>query len=407
MRIIEVETLLMSHVLPREQRWRWNGGSIEGWNAAFVRIQTDQKLHGLGEVYFGAFVPEMIPPVVEDLKKHLIGEDPFRIGYLWQKINSVSKFWNRHGFGKSVIAGIDIALHDLVGKATKVPVYQLLGGLCHPSMRTYASGGCSESAEVLVREIRQAQANGFGAYKWRLIDSSRAGSLMKQLREEVGPDFDIMVDIVQGSAPRPWSAATVLDVAAELAPHRPLWLEEPFAIEDKRAYRELRARVPYSIAGGEGVSSLEEAWEFLQERAVDVLQPDATIAGGLSLCKMIGVLAYSQHVQIASHSWGGAGSLMANLHFALSNPSSTFTEYCQLSSPFREDLLEEPLRLVNGCIQPPSAPGLGIRLSDDVLSRYAYRESVGHVFRWETQGGTPATGTKRVVESDQPQVVPL
>jgi len=383
MRITDIETLLMSHTFPSHARWRWTGGEIAGWSIAFVRIHTDQQIHGLGEVYFGAFVPEMIGPVVEDLKKHLIGEDPFRLGYLWQKVNRVSKFWNRHGFGKSVIAGIDIALHDLVGKAVGVPVYQLLGGLCHPHMRAYASAGCTDSPEVLINEFRAARAAGFHGYKWRLLDPSQAAFLMKKLRDEAGPDFDIMVDLVQGSAPQPWPRVTVLDVAAELTNFRPSWLEEPFAIENKRAYRDLRRRVTCPIAGGEGITSLEEAQEFLEDEAVDILQPDVTIAGGLTLAKMIGVLAQANHVQIASHSWGGGGSLMANLHFALANPSSTWIEYCRLDSPFREELLEAPLELADGCIRPPCCPGLGLRLTDDILNRYPYEKTGAHVFSWE------------------------
>ena len=385
MRITEVETILLSCALPPAERWHWNGGGIEGWHAAFVRIHTDENTSGTGEVYFGAFVPEMVPPVVEDLRQHLIGEDPFRIGYLWKKINYVSKFWNRHGFGKSVIAGIDQALYDIVGKATRLPVYQLLGGLWRPQIRAYASGGCSDSVDVMLDEITRAEKAGMEGYKWRLIHPSQAGSIMSRLRERVGPNFDLLVDLVQGSSPNPWNHATVLRIAEELGPFRPFWLEEPHPIEDKQAYRRLRERVNFGIAGGEGVSSLEEAYDFIRSEAVDVLQPDVTIAGGLTLCRMIGMLAYANNVQVASHSWGGAGSLMSNLHFSLANPSSIYMEVCFLRSPFREDLLNAPLQIADGAIEPPVGPGLGFELSDDVINRFPYAKSAGHSFNWETR----------------------
>jgi L-rhamnonate dehydratase len=384
-RITEVETILLSYSLPPEERWKWNGGGIEGWHAAFIRIHTDEKISGTGEVYFGAFVPEMVPPVVEDLRRHLIGEDPFRIGYLWKKINYISKFWNRHGFGKSVIAGIDLALYDIVGKATRLPVHQLLGGIWHPQIRAYASGGCSESVDVMFAEIDRAKKAGIQGYKWRLIQASQAAHIMSRLRDHVGPEFELMVDLVQGSSPTPWNHATVLAVARELEPFRPLWLEEPYPIEDKRAYRELRQRVNFSIAGGEGVSSLEEAHDFITTEAVDLLQPDATIAGGLTLCRVIGNLAYANNVQVAAHSWGAAGSLMANLHFALANPSSVYMEVCHLRSPFREGLLNSPLVIENGFIQAPGGPGLGFELSDDVINRFPYSRTVGHSFTWGGQ----------------------
>jgi D-galactarolactone cycloisomerase len=186
-RITEVETILLSYSLPSQERWRWNGGGIEGWNVAFIRIHTDQGICGVGEVYFGGFVPEMVPPVVEDLKRQLIGEDPFRIGYLWKKVNQVSKFWNRHGFGKSVISGIDLALYDVVGKATNLPVYQLLGGLWQPRIRAYASGGCSDSIDVLMDELRRARAAGLRGYKWRLIVPSQAGEICPHCARKPDP----------------------------------------------------------------------------------------------------------------------------------------------------------------------------------------------------------------------------
>lgn len=382
MRITEVETILLSYDLPPAEHWHWNGGGIEGWHVAFIRVHTDQGVTGVGEVYFGAFVPEMVPPVVDDLKQHLIGEDPFNIGYLWKKINYISKFWNRHGFGKSVIAGLDLALYDIVGRAAKLPVHQLLGGLWSTQIRAYASGGCSESIEVMRGEIDRARKLNIKGYKWRLINPAKATELMSQLRDYVGPDFELFVDLVQGSSPTPWNHAAVLRVARDLEPFRPTWLEEPYPIEDKRAYRNLRSRVNYSISGGEGVSSLEEAQDFINQEAVDILQPDATIAGGLTLCRMIGILSYASHIQVACHSWGAAGSLMANLHFALSNPSSTYMEVCHLRSPFREDLLTAPLVIKNGFIQAPTTHGLGFDLSDDLINRYPYSKSSGHTFTW-------------------------
>lgn len=385
MEITAVETILLGDEFPPDQVQRWNGGAIRGWTAAFVRVHAKGGLSGLGEVYFGGFVPQMVPSAIEDLSRLLIGEDAMRIGYLWRKMSHVTRFWNRHGFGKSVIAAIDIALYDLVARALHVPVYQLLGGLCHPRMRAYASGGCSQSLEVLLAELRNAREAGFTAFKWRLVDPRQAAPFMAALREEAGADFDVMVDLVQGSAPQPWSRATVLEVAHALQPFRPLFLEEPFPIDDKESYRELRSRVNCAIAGGEGVSSMEEARAFLQGRAVDVFQPDATIAGGLTLCRHFASLALAEHVDIIMHSWGAAASQMANLHFSLANPSSTLVEYCRVPSAFRESMFTEPLRMVNGAIEPPTAEGLGIELSDDVINRYSYRDSPGHLFNWDEQ----------------------
>ncbi len=101
----------------------------------------------------------------------------------------------------------------------------------------------------MLGEISRAKVAGFEGYKWRLIVASQAAGIMSRLREKVGPDFELFVDLVQGSSPTPWNHATVLRVAQELEPYHPSWLEEPYPIEDKRAYRELRRKVNYAIAG--------------------------------------------------------------------------------------------------------------------------------------------------------------
>jgi len=393
--IRNVETILLEHTHAGESGQAWSGGSLQGWTAAFVRIENDNGIHGLGESYFGLFAPETIPPIVENLKPLLIGEDPFRIPYLIRKISHTTKFWNRHGLGKSVISAIDLALHDLVGKATGLPVYQLLGGLCHPRIAMYASGGCSDSKESLIAEIRQARQDGFTAFKWRLVRSEDAGPLMEALRNEAGPEFGLMVDFVQGSAPQPWPKSAVWAATEAVAPYRPAFVEEPFAVEDKRAHAALRRRVSCPIAAGEGISSLEEAERFLSARAVDILQPDATICGGLGACRLISALAEAHHVELAMHVWGAAASLMGNLHFALANASSVAVEYPRIPSPFRDALLVRPLEFEHGCVNPPTAPGLGIRLDAASIDRFRYTGGAGHSFRWE-ENPSPKSFSRRM-----------
>jgi L-alanine-DL-glutamate epimerase-like enolase superfamily enzyme len=213
---------------------------------------------------------------------------------------------------------------------------------------------------------------------------------MAALRREAGPDIDLMVDFVQGSAPRPWPKATVLEAVEAVGAYRPLWIEEPFPIEDRASYRDLRSRVKCAVAGGEGITSLDEAAEFLDADALDIIQPDPTIAGGITLCKLIAALAYSRRVEVAWHSWGGAVSLMANLHLALASPGTTAVEYCRLYSPFRDEVLIEPLRILDGFVQPPPGYGLGVELTDDLIHRHPYRSSAGHSFDWESPAGVEA-----------------
>lgn len=370
MKISDIQTIHLVYRYPDGRKWRWSGGYFDSWSSVLVQVITEDGLTGLGEVYQGSCVSAAVPAFVDYFKRWLVGEDPDQIEYLWQKVYNLSAFWNRHGFPIGVLGAIDIALYDLVGKAAGIPVHRLLGGAAHPQQRMYCSAGCTDSAEQLVSEVCEALSNGFKAYKWRVVDPNQAGSIMTRLREAAGQDFDLMVDAVQGSAPTPWEKPLVIALARAIEPWRPRWLEEPFRIEDPQSYAELRRFVSYPIAGGESVTSLPEVESFLAVGALDVLQPDLTVAGGFTLARRMAVLAEAQQIEIAMHCWGGAVSLMANLHFGFSQPACVFVEYPQYPNSLRDELLCEPLAVKDGYVTPSSQPGLGVRLTEEVVRKY-------------------------------------
>jgi L-alanine-DL-glutamate epimerase-like enolase superfamily enzyme len=370
MKIQDVRTIHLIYRYPEGLKWQWSGGYFDSWSSVLIEVIAEDGTTGLGEVYQGSCVSDAIPPFVEFFKQHLRGEDPRDIERLWDKLYNVSAFWNRHGFPIGVLGAIDIALYDLVGKAQQVPVYDLLGGAAHARMRMYYSAGCSESLEQLLAEVEDARDAGFNAYKWRIVRPAETGRFMEKLRAAAGPDFDLMVDAVQGSAPSPWAKSQVFELAKAIAPHRPAWLEEPFRIEHPELYAELRRTVPYPISGAESATSVPEFERFLDAEAVDIVQPDLTMAGGFTLAKRVGALAESRKVRLAVHCWGGAVSLMANLHFGFSQPSCLWAEYPRYPNPLREEFLVEPLLVKGGCVEPPRQPGLGVELREDLVRKY-------------------------------------
>ena len=137
------------------------------------------------------------------------------------------------------------------------------------------------------------------------------------------------------------------------------------------------------LLAGRAITSVQEALHFLEPPALDYLQPDATIAGGITQCREIAALAASRNVGIAWHSWGAGVSLMANLHLGLATAASEYVEYCRVGSPFREDILVEPPAIIDGCLRPPDSFGLGVKITDDLLDRYPYRGVSGHSFQWD------------------------
>lgn len=370
MKIADVQTIHLIYRLPDNRKHRWSGGYFDSWSSVLVQVIADDGTSGLGEVYQGSCVSEAVFAFVNHFKPWLLGEDPRNIERLWQKLYNLSAFWNRHGFPIGVLGGIDLALYDLAGKAAGLPVYKLLGGAARANQPMYYSAGCTDSLEQLVAEVSDAISRGFKAYKWRILDPGSAGQAMARLREVTGPDFEIMVDAVQGSAPLTWPKAKVHALAAALEPYRPAWLEEPFRIEEPESYAELRQHAPYPIAGGESATSLAEVERFLSPRALDIVQPDLTFCGGFTNAKRMAVLAESHHIKLAQHCWGGAVSLMANLHFGLAQPACIYVEHPQYENPLRDELLREPLRVRDGAVAPPTQPGLGVQLTEEVVRKY-------------------------------------
>ncbi|MGH7117829.1 MAG: enolase C-terminal domain-like protein, partial [Acetobacteraceae bacterium] len=193
-------------------------------------------------------------------------------------------------------------------------------------------------------------------------------------RERLGDGVLLMVD-ANGN----YTLDEAMESMSRLAPYGIHWFEEPLAPQDIFGYAALRQRAPMPIAAGE---ALYTAWDFkrlLDSRAVDVVQPDITLCGGLRVAREIAVLARLNHVRLSPHIWGGAIGLAAACHFVASLPDyphSTnvpyppFIEYDVGDNPLRDDLLVEPIRPMRGCLQLPEGPGLGVRLDEDMTARY-------------------------------------
>lgn len=376
LRITDVETILLSYRYEGNEAWKWSGGKTLQRNAVLVRISTDADIQGIGEIGESAYLPRAVERIVEDqFKPMLVREDPFDVERLWQKMYVRSIHWGRKGVIIPIISGLDIALWDIMGKCLGKPVYELLGGMYRDKVRVYASAGMARPIDEIVKEAQGFVAQGFTAVKIRIGTNLRDDvKVVKAVRKGVGDEIDLMVDAGQAYVDFPWDYNAALSIAKRLEDYDLYWLEEPCVPDDIEGYVRLTSSVDLPIAGGENEYTKFGFKDLIVKRAVDILQPDVTRAGGISECKKIAAIAAAFHMQCAPHIFGSGASLMANMHFIASTPNILIMEYDCTLNPLRDNLLAKPLKLENGYVYvPKDVLGLGVNLTDEMIHKYTFK----------------------------------
>ena len=377
-------------------------------SAAFILIETDTELTGLGETYAGYFVPEMVPGMVEFYEAILVGESPLDIDVLSRRMFLAGKFWSRVGLGSIVLSGIESALWDLKGKAMGVPVYELLGGRCHDTLPCYATGGTSpHDRGELEGKVAQYLSVGFASVKlgaglYRPGHPTLPGrtpqeardievSKVEFLRERFGDSFQLNLDAHMdnlGENSHVWSLATAQFVLKALDPYPIGFFEEPLPYTDMRAYAALRTSTTIPVAGGECLTSLEEWRDWLEHKPFALAQLDASYMGGIMNFIKVARLCEMQGVSIATHAWSATPGVAANLHAAFASRNTAVCEMaaCNLSrhelnthieAPLLTELWIEPPVLENGHIRLADTPGLGVRLPKGFLERHPFEPGSG------------------------------
>ncbi|MEM7774076.1 MAG: mandelate racemase/muconate lactonizing enzyme family protein [Pseudomonadota bacterium] len=384
MKITKVEGVLLSAELAEEHIVRWSGGEMAIANSALVVIHTDEGITGIGDTYAGGwFYPEAAKAIVEHFAPLLIGEDPRDPTKLARMIWNKSLYWGRVGAGANAVSAIENALWDVAGQAAGLPVWQMLGGKVHDRIKVYASAGLQKPDAAVRDEMRSHLATGYRAVKIRVpTDIDAAVHKVRICREALGPGVELMVDAVMGSHPEPWQAKTAINFAHAIEEFDIAWLEEPCAGDDYEGYARVRKATRIPVSGGETSFGLGEFRHFFNYGSLDIAQPDACTSGGIVECKRICAAAAVHGVRIAPHAWGSGATVMANAHWAFTEPNVFVQEIPTWGFPLRDELLVEPIVLdADGCIAPPGAPGLGLKLTDDVRARYGYRPGGGATMR--------------------------
>lgn len=345
-------------------------------NIPFVRVLTDEGIHGVGEAY--SIGPDQATvAVIEDFASWLIGRDPLDIEGLWQLMYAGSRF-PTGSVVTAAISGIEHALWDIKGKALGVPVYELIGGKCRDKVRVYQSAGGSTPDELAESAKNLVETYGYTALKmfpfdrggdplWHDMGVAEAMKGAEARIEAVGNAVGEGVDIGLDAHAQIFQPAIALNLCYVLQPYFPLFLEEPLRPENRAALGQLRAKAPIPIATGECLYTKYEFRDLLAHAAADILQPDVCLMGGLWEMKKVAAMAEAEYVVVAPHNPCGPVATAVNVHFALSTHNFLILEYRPDDDPARAAVVDRPMVLEDGYLLPPDRPGLGIDLDVDAL----------------------------------------
>jgi L-alanine-DL-glutamate epimerase-like enolase superfamily enzyme len=385
MKITSVTATWLHVPIPKEKQHVSDYGPTVSFDSTLVRVETDAGISGCGEAR-GALPSNgncaaVCAAIEKELGPLIVGEDPRDISRLWDVMYNgtrahfalarghVFPALGRRGVNVQALSGIDMALWDILGKSLNAPVWRLLGGRRHAKMPAYASGGWAPAQRITAELQSFIDRGNFKAVKMRVGsgDGDVANSVrrVKAAREGLGEAIDIMCD-----AHGTWTVAEAKRFCREVADCNIGWLEEPVTGDDKRGMAEVRAATDIPIAAGECEFTRFDFRDLVEQRAVDILQPDLAIAGGITEAMRIEALASAYQLRFAPHLWGGAPMFAAGLHAAAAASSAFIIEYSLGANPLLHELAVEKFPVVDGYVEIPDRPGLGLTINEEFVRRY-------------------------------------
>lgn len=347
-------------------------------NFLFVRIETDDGLVGYGEVCdsYGCSYPLAVKEIIDEvLKPLLIDEDPLAIERLFVKMRG----WTRRrlgdqGVGIQAISGVEIALWDLSGKIQGKSISHLLGRT-QEEIPVYASSTVMEEGppELHLKLVEPYLDRGVRAIKVRLgLNFRRDLETLRALRSLIDRNIQMMVD-----GGEHYTVRTALEIAHALAELEVRFFEEPIPQNNREGIARLVAKSPVPIAYGEHLFLSQDFQDCLIHKRADIIQPDASVCGGISECRRIAALAESFGAPVVPHAAAGPIALAANLHFSASVANVSMLEYAFTFDRLWKVALAEPVLSLSavekGCLAVPTGPGLGVTINEEIWEQYPYQ----------------------------------
>jgi galactonate dehydratase len=396
MKIVGVKTFVVGNPPPRQ------GGRY----FIFVKLTTDSGVSGIGEVYTATFSPHVVATMIEDVaERHVVGQDPFHIEAMSRKIYGRGFALRPDLTLGGILSGLEMACWDIVGKEVDKPIYELLGGRIHETLRTYTylyppDGADAHSdhpvysdptvaAAVAANEVARGftavkfdPAGPYGVFGGRqpsLDEVDRSVAMVKAVREAVGTRADLLFG-THGQ----FTASGAIRMAKQLEQFDPLWFEEPTPPDVPEEMAKVARATSIPIAAGERLTSKYEFHRLLDAGAASIVQLNLGRCGGLLEGKKIASIAEVYGAQIAPHLYCGPIVGAANIQLSTCSPNFLILESIGDWGGFHAELLSTPITWENGHIVPPTGPGLGVELNEAVAAAHPYTGTELHLEMSET-----------------------
>ena len=351
-------------------------------NLTFLLVETDEGLTGVGEVRMINNTDALLGYLTEAAPRHVIGQDPFNREIIVDSMRRND--YSRAGeVAMSGISLIEMACWDIVGKALNQPVYRLMGGAVRQKIKAYANGWytvertpeqfAKAAKAVVARGYDAAKLDPFGAgfYELDRKERMRSISLVEAVRDAVGPDFDIFVEMHGRFSP-----AVAIGIAKDLEPFRPGWFEEPVPPENLAALKKVANAIHSPIATGERIHSRTECRELFELQVCDIVQIDLSHFGGISEARKLAAWAESYYMLMAPHNVCGPVATAANLHLAACTPNFKIQEHFNdFADAWVKGAVVQYPEVVDGYFSLPETPGLGVILNEDFVAAHP-RENI-------------------------------
>lgn len=338
-----------------------------------VALTLEDGTLGLGEGYLAVFAPQVFTETVKLLTPLLEGREVEDYPAIIADLVTATGYWGLQGAARHVLSALEIALTDCAAQLQQVPVYELLGGKAK-SIPMYGSGGDSVDAAAMEAELQSLQQRGIRYFKIRARPAHLEKAVWTIRRAETY-GIRIAIDLTQNLANPGLSVDEVLAFEAQLLARSgtlPFFLEEALGMAHAHQYPELKKRARSRIAGGEIVTTEAELIERVRQAYYHIVQPDATVIGGIRPVMDVFAAGQAQQVETVVHCWGGPVGMMANYHAAVAGKAQ-LVEWPMPAFPLREAMIEEPWPIASGMLTLPTLPGLGVRLTSEIEQQYPFR----------------------------------
>ena len=383
MKITEIKTFMVSNPPPRLGGPAW----------VFLKLVTDSGVEGLGEAYCVQLRPPTMVAIIEDIaERWVIGADPFRIEALWRRIYSSGFSQHPDMVIQSVLGAVEMAGWDIVGTECGQTIYNLLGGLVNERLRSYTylqllpnqpRRNVHNDPDLAAESALKHVEDGFTAVKfdpvWPVFEDtprqlslevlSNAEKVVKSVREAVGDRCDLLIG-THGQM----TTSSAIRLARRLEKYDPLWFEEPVPPENRDEMARVARSTSIPIATGERLATKYEFRELLDKQAASILQFALGRCGGILEAKKIAGMAEAYYAQIAPHLYTGPVEGAANVQIGACCPNCLLQESIGKWDGFHAEILKKPLKWEDGYIIPPTEPGLGIELDEEVAAKNVYVE---------------------------------